>query len=406
VIVYRAAWVVPIAGPPLRDGWVAAENGRIVALGASGNPPLPPAVASEVELGQAAIMPGLVNAHTHLELTHLRGRIPAASAFVSWIRELLATRRRHPDPEAVEIVEAIRQGIDEALRCGTALVGDISNSLVTLEPLASSRLAALVFYELIGFSAADPVGVVTGAAERLNARKSGQHVRVSMAAHAPYSVSPQLFQAIRQAVEHDRLGACSVHLAESAEETEFIRTSGGPWRELLEELGAWNASWAAPGVSPVRYLDDIGFLGPRTLVVHGVRATCDDLEILGSRRATLVTCPRSNAYTGAGKPPIEAFYRSDVRLAVGTDSLASTPDLNVFAELAEMRALAPSVPARVLLDSGTRQGARALGFDEYGTIEPGRSARLIAVDIPPGTFDVEEYLVSGIAPEQVRWVES
>src|SRR5207247_1400458 len=116
---------------------------------------------------------------------------------------------------------------------------------------------------------------------------------------------------------------------------------------------------------------------------------------------------RSNEHTGAGTPPIEAFYQSGVRVAVGTDSLACVPDLNVFAELAAMRRLAPSVPAAKLLDSATRQGARALGFEgEYGTIEPGRRARLLAVDVPPGTDDVEEYLVSGVQPEQLRWVES
>ena len=124
------------------------------------------------------------------------------------------------------------------------------------------------------------------------------------------------------------------------------------------------------------------------------------------RGATLVTCPRSNGHTGAGAPPLEDFYRAGVRVAVGTDSLASAPDLNVFAELATMRALAPSVPAASLLESATREGARALGFEaDYGTIEPGKRALLLAVGVPPGTGDVEEYLVTGIHPEQVRWIE-
>ncbi len=119
-----------------------------------------------------------------------------------------------------------------------------------------------------------------------------------------------------------------------------------------------------------------------------------------------MTCPRSNGHTGAGAPPIEDFYSAGVSVAVGTDSLASAPDLNVFAELATMRALAPTVPAATLLDSGTRQGARALGFDShYGTIEPGKSARLLAVTLPSSSIDVEEYLVSGIDQEQIRWIE-
>jgi cytosine/adenosine deaminase-related metal-dependent hydrolase len=135
--------------------------------------------------------------------------------------------------------------------------------------------------------------------------------------------------------------------------------------------------------------------------------TPDDLDRLVARGTTLVTCPRSNGHTGAGAPPIADFYDSGVQLAIGTDSLASSPDLNVFAELATMRALAPEVPAATLIDSATRQGARALGFDgDYGTIEPGKSARMLAIEIPPLTIDVEEYLVaSGIVPEQVRWIE-
>jgi len=119
-----------------------------------------------------------------------------------------------------------------------------------------------------------------------------------------------------------------------------------------------------------------------------------------------VTCPRSNGHTGAGAPPIEDFYASGVRVAIGTDSLASAPDLSVFAELATIRALAPSVPASKLLASATIEGARALGFDaDYGTIEPGKLARLVAVDIPGDVGDVEEYLVSGVDPGEVHWVE-
>jgi 5-methylthioadenosine/S-adenosylhomocysteine deaminase len=130
------------------------------------------------------------------------------------------------------------------------------------------------------------------------------------------------------------------------------------------------------------------------------------LSRLASRGATLVTCPRSNGHTGAGAPPIKEFYASGVSMAIGTDSLASAPDLSVFAELAAARALAPSVPASRLLASATIDGARALGFDaDYGTIEPGKSARLVAVDVPARRGDVEEYLVSGIHRDQIRWIE-
>src|SRR5262249_37654972 len=189
--------------------------------------------------------------------------------------------------------------------------------------------------------------------------------------------------AIRQAVNREPFLPCSIHLSESEEEVEFIRSGNGPWRTLLEELGAWDPKWVPPGGSPVDFLDDSGFLNSRAVAVHGVQMTESDLRRLAARGTPLVPCRRSNGHTGAGAPPLAEFYASGVRVAVGTDSLASAPDLNVFSELATMRALAPRVPAASLLESATIEGARALGFDaDYGTIEPGKSARLLAVTLP------------------------
>jgi cytosine/adenosine deaminase-related metal-dependent hydrolase len=402
LIRYRAAWILPISEPPIRDGWIAVDRGRVAALGRRASFD----AATDIDLGDVAVLPGLVNAHTHLELSYLRDEVPPASRFGDWIRGVIASRRARPDPRAPEILAAIDRALVEAIGCGTAIVGDISNTLVSFAPLAASPLAGVVFYELIRFDASDPQGIVEQACRECDALEPTERVRVSLAAHAPYSVAPLLFRAIRHAVDREPFAPCRVHLSESVEEVEFIRTGTGPWRALLEELGSWDPAWRPPGGSPVDYLDDNGFLDARVLAVHGVQMSTADLGRLAARGSTLVTCPRSNGHTGAGAPPIEDFYRSGVRVAIGTDSLASAPDLNVFAELATIRALAPSVPAASLLDSATRQGARALGFDgDYGTIEPGKCARLIAVDVPPRTEDVEECLVSGISPAQIRWVE-
>jgi cytosine/adenosine deaminase-related metal-dependent hydrolase len=402
LIYYRASWIVPIAEPPVRDGWVAVDRGRVVALSRR----RPTDGAPEIDLGEAAVLPGLVNAHTHLELSYLRDQVPPASAFVDWVRDMMSARRTRPDPQSPEILGAVDRAITEALACGTAVVGDISNTLVTFGPLARSPLAAVVFYELIRFNAADACGVVERASRAIEALAPTERVRASLAAHAPYSVGPLVFRAIRQAIDRDPFSACSVHLSESEEEMEFIRTGGGPWRAILEALGSWDPNWVAPGGTPVQFLDESGFLDRRVLAVHGVQMSAADLKRLAARGTTLVTCPRSNGHTGAGVPPLEEFYQSGVRVAVGTDSLASAPDLNIFAEVATMRALAPSVPAAILLDSATRQGSRALGFDaDFGTIEAGMLARLLAVNVPAGTDDVEEYLVSGISPDQIRWIE-
>ena len=409
MIRYHASWILPIVDPPIRDGWVVTDRGRIVAYGAYGavtRRAASHAETSEVDLGHVAVLPGLVNAHTHLELSYLRGEVPPASEFPVWVRAVMAARRQRPSPTAPDILEAMDQAIAESAAFGTALVGDISNTLVSFAALARSPLAAVVFFELLGFNVSDANALVDHACREIEALGPTDRVRTSLAAHAPYSVAPLVFRAIRKAVDRDPFASYSVHLSESVEEVDFIRRGGGPWRRLLEEVDAWNWAWTAPGVSPVQFLDDSGFLGSRVLAVHGVQMTPADLSRLASHGATLVTCPRSNWHTGAGAPPIEDFYGSGAHVAVGTDSLASAPDLNVFAELAMLRALAPSVPASRLLASATIEGARALGFDaDYGTIEPGKSARLVAVDVPAGTGDVEEYLVSGVHSDQIRWIE-
>jgi cytosine/adenosine deaminase-related metal-dependent hydrolase len=402
LIHYRADWVLPISGPPITDGWIAVDGERIASVSSAA----PRRLVDPIDLGRVAVLPGLVNAHTHLELSYLRGRIPPSASFVAWIRGVMGTRRQYPDAHAPEIVGAVHGAIVEAVGAGTAVVGDITNTLVTNDPLVRSPLAAMVFYELIRFKPDDPKRIVDQALDALGQAAHSDRVRASLAAHAPYSVAPSVFKAIRAAMS--RLEPpCSVHVSESIEELEFIRGGGGPWRALLEELGAWEPAWAPADCTPVEYLDRIEFLGPTVVAVHGVQMTDADLRLLAARRATLVTCPRSNVHTGAGEPPIQRFYDSGVRVAVGTDSLACVDDLNVFSELAAMRRIAPHVAASKLLDSATRQGAKALGFGaDYGTIEAGRRARLIAVDLPAACDDVEEYLVGGIEPPQIHWLHA
>jgi cytosine/adenosine deaminase-related metal-dependent hydrolase len=312
-------------------------------------------------------------------------------------------RRDQPDPGATVVTEAVRAAVDEARAAGTALVGDVSNTLSSLPVLDRSPLAARVFFELVRFRDAEADETWASALARLGRCAPGPHVRVSVAPHAPYSVSPRLFQLIRNDLVRTPLARTSIHLCESREECELLWDGTGPWRDLLEEIGAWDSTWVAPACSPVEYLESFGMLGKETLVVHGVHLSGADLHRLAASGATIATCPRSNRHVGVGDPPVSRFYEVGVPVAVGTDSLASVSDLNVFNELAAMRRLAPNVAAGRLLESATRIGALALGFDDFGMIAPGARAALIAVDVPVEVDDIEEYLVSGISPEHVRW---
>ena len=421
--VLRAAWVCPISRAPIRDGWVAVRDGRIAAVGGPHDPK--PAIARD--LGNVAILPGLVNAHTHLELSWLRGRVPPAADFIDWIKQLFITRGgRSERLEDGKVVDAARQAAREMRETGTAGVGDISNSLASIEPIRSCGLRGVVFHELLGFNLLNGQSVIDTRQQRATAvQHAGDSVRVTVAPHAPYSVSPEMFRAIRDEVNQSPLPVTSVHLGESQGEIEFLRDGSGPWPGILKWVGSTRDDWSPPGVGPVEYLDSLGMLDAHTLVVHGVQLDDRALARLATIGSTLVTCPRSNQWVGVGVPPIERFYASGVKVAVGTDSLASVEDLNLFAELKAMRWLAPSVPARDLLESATRIGAEALGLgDELGTIDAGKRAELLVVDLPDPqalpphgstgaggvagasrrTSDIEEYLVSGIESHQLSWV--
>ena len=397
---YRAAWVCPIDQPPIRNGAVRVSNGRIAAIG-----------ASEfkhddvfIDMGDAVLLPGLINAHTHLELSWLRGRVPPANRFTDWVKTLVAIRRGTEQAITPEIVAPIHDAISELQWTGTVAVGDVSNSLASVEPMVQHGVKGVVFHELLGFSARDGAVIAASREKRDAAARRG--VRVTLAPHAPYSTSVELFKAIREAVNASPCPIMAVHLGESPEEVELLATGGGPWRGMLETIGVWRDDWTVPECGPVQFLERHGVIDAATLVVHGVQFDDDALIRLKALGATLVTCPRSNRWVGVGYPPIERFYKSGVPVAVGTDSLASVEDLNLFSELKTMRYLAPSVPARKILESATLVGARALGVEEeLGTLTAGKAADIIAVTVPADVTDVEEYLLSGIEAPQIEWLE-
>jgi len=406
--VLRARWVLPIARPSIAGGWVEIDHGRVRAVGQGARP-------DATDLGDAVLLPALVNAHTHLELSWMAGRVPPAASLAEWIRDLLRVRRAGAPGGADAEARASREAAAAMAAAGTALVGDVSNSLTCVRALAEHRLGGVVFHELIGFNAVDPAGMVRDAWNRVSEVENDLGGRFSknvkrpprsfsVVAHAPYSVSPALFAEI---IRRARPGPLAIHLGESIEEIEFLRTGRGPIRHMLEELGVWSGTWRAPACDPVEYVHRLGYLQPGLLAVHAVHLADDALERLRRAGATVVTCPRSNARVGAGLPRLSHFYATRVPVAVGTDSLASTASLNLFDELSVMRRIAPDVAAAALLDSATRQGAVALGLgDDYGAIEPGRRAALIAVAVPAGVTDVEEYLVSGVPASAVRWAAS
>ena len=346
----------------------------------------------------------------------MAGLVPPAPSMNDWINTLLNVRRIGPAGGDAAAEAAARAAAASMAATGTVLVGDISNGLTSPHLLREAGLGGLVFHEVLGFSAEDPARIVRGAWEQVGlaaarlgsaaAAPSGSAftapIRFAVVAHAPYSVSPDLFREIARRADGIPL---TVHLGESPEEITFLRTGGGPIRETLEVLGVWTDAWQVPECDPVTYLEELGYLRPGTIAVHCVHLRDDALARLEAAGCVVVTCPRSNEWVGAGMPHVSHFYASGVPVAIGTDSLASAPTLNLFDELAELRRIAPDVTASSLLESATRIGAEALGFGrDYGTLGPGRRAALAVVSIPARVTDVEEYLVSGVPASDIRRV--
>ncbi len=415
--VVRARSVLPIASAPLHNAWIEIADGRIAGIGTGRAP------ADADDFGDCAILPGLVNAHTHLELSWLAGKVPPANSMPDWIRAQLAVRRAAPvDVDAA--ANAARAAIATAMATGTAIFGDISNSLTT------PGVPGVVFHEILGFRVVDAEPVVREAWARVDAvprdgsadgdtTRDGdipptvmqggvspslhQPASFSVVAHAPYSVSPALFAEIAR----QRRGApLAVHVGESPEEIEFLQTGQGAFRRLLDDLGAWNDAWSPPGCGPIEYLRRVGYLQPGMLAVHAGHLEDEELIALRDAGGVVVTCPRSNVWVGAGRPDVARFYRARVAVAIGTDSLASVDTLNMFDELAAVRQAAPGIAPGRIIESATLIGARALGLaSDFGSIEAGKCADLVAVDLPAGVTDVEEYVVSGIPAGAVRRFE-
>jgi cytosine/adenosine deaminase-related metal-dependent hydrolase len=333
-----------------------------------------------------------VNAHTHLELSHLEGAVPGGRGFVTWIEDQLRVRaERSPD----EVRPAVRRAIADMQAAGTTAVADVSNSLATVAPLRESGLHALVLHEILGFdpTKASRVLAQTKAARAALSPSPDPSVRIAVAAHAPHSISRELF-----ALLMSDGGVKSIHLAESRSEDEFLRDGSGEWREFLNRR-VGPVAFDAPNATPVQYLEALGVLKPGLLAVHCVRVDETDAKLLAARGAVAVLCPRSNEFLGNGVPPLALLLGNGVSLALGTDSLASCPSLDVLEDARLLARKFPRVPKPAILHALTRGGALALGFGGLGEIRAGTLARFAAIafeGVPPA--DPLAFVLNETAP--------
>jgi cytosine/adenosine deaminase-related metal-dependent hydrolase len=385
MLVYAAKHLLPVASPPIQNGAVLVHDGRIVAVGRRRDVVKAHPGVEVRELGDTVVVPGLVNAHAHVELSFMSGDAPAGGTFMSWIRDLVA-KRAHV--EVAQAAEAATKAIGTMVLRGTVAVGDVANGTWAAALLARSSLHGLAFHEVFGFRAAETEAILNAAASRLEQIDADPEVRAAagrfttvLTPHAAHTTSSPLLKALGgRAVASGEV--LSIHVAETEEEAQLLRDGTGAFKDFLIERDAWEPGWKAPGLTPVEYLDRLGVLTPRTLAVHCVHLDHQDVSRLQARGVTVVTCPRSNQRLGVGKAPVPKLMASGIPVALGTDSLASSPDVDVFTEIAHLRQEHPGLSPAAALRIATLNGARALGLShELGSIEVGKLALLAVVGL-------------------------
>lgn len=344
------------------------------------------------------LIPGLVNAHTHLELSWT-APVPGGAGFVPWAGALMGQERPPDDVRHA----ATRAAAARLVELGVAAVSDICGEGSTADVLLDAGLAGVAQVELLGFDRERAERNGERAASL--ARSHGRSVFTRAAAHAPYSTAPDLIRAALAPPGADWPPG-SVHLAEDAAEDEFIASGTGPFAALLDRLGVDWSWWEAPGGSPVAYLHALGVLGPDTLVVHGVHVGPSDRRTLADTRTPVCLCPRSNQHIGGQIPDVPDFLQAGVHLCVGTDSLGSAPDLDVLAEIPVLCNAFPDVPVARWLSLTTDGGARALRLPRLGRFVVGASPGALLLDADPeglrNTPPARRWLVRpDLAPQEV-----
>jgi aminodeoxyfutalosine deaminase len=398
MIAHVSKWVLPVSGPPIRDGAVVVQGDRIVAVG-----PAAEVLAGFTGLvcdhGNGAILPGVVNCHVHLEFSALAGTVPPHSRWEDWLE---ATLDAYGALAAGEIEAGIPRAIEALRQSGAVLVGEVTNTGASWPRLEGGPLAYHLFYECLGFDLVKKFNLPEVFPFFGRPEVAGAHW-ISAAAHAPYSVSAPLFQAVGE-WNSARSGLQMVHLAESQAELDFLTRGNGFFEGLLKRRGRWVPDFEPPGVSPPAYLNRLGFLGSRTLAVHGTQLTAGDCDLLAATKTWLVLCPRANCYTGTGVPPVPGLLKAGVNLALGTDSLAGNRDLNLFGEMLWLYQNFPAWPGALWLRLGTLNGAQALGRDrEFGSLDPGKMAALGFLPLE-GSRDFWEELFTAGAAGKFRWL--
>ena len=407
VHLHCAPWVAPVCQPVMADGALAVCGSTIVAAASQAQLRAQFPQAKETVHANAVLTPALINAHVHLELSHLAELAgqPHHGTFTQWITRLLALREQLGAASA-QAKQAALETAQHQYDSGVSVLADIGNTQLGVELAAHFPGLLLPFKEYLGLAAFT--------LEKNLLRLQQEPPGIQCTGHAPYSTHPRLLQQLKQ--RSQALGhVFPIHTAEIAAEGMMLGQGRGEMVEFVRQRGFWDGSFTpdADGASgSIQYLGKLGLLDRHTLCVHGVHVNEPEMDLLAATQAKICLCPGSNRFLGVGKAPVSQYLAHGLLPALGTDSLASNPELSIWREMQLLSEDHPGVDHQTIFAMATQGGAAALGVEhDYGTLAPGKKADLLAIPLPPGqasTGQVMAYLVqtgSRITPTRILGIK-
>ncbi len=376
--VHRAKYVLAEPFLLLQNAAIhISDSGRILRVEPWHGPPA--SGVDVVDWGSAIILPGLINAHSHLELTLLHNQLTQFSSFSDWILQLI----RHRQSWTREKFEAsIQEGARLSISCGTTLVGDITASGMTWDAMRSGNLRCVVFEEIRAFSPDRADQTLSQLNPALDKNDPDSMLVHGVSPHAPYSVSSELYRCAAE-MARNRGMPMATHVAETLSELQFLETGTGEFRDLLSAIGALPDNWKAPGQSPILYLESLGALGPSCLLIHCNYLDQESITRISATHSNVIYCPRSHAFFGHEVHPIRQLLDCGINVALGTDSLASNDSLSMIDEMRFLFKQRRDIKSEEIFRAATLNAAIALGFvDSLGLLKIGCFADMAVLELP------------------------
>ncbi len=382
---YYARWIIVTPYKTVKNSYLICKDNKILDI-TSKKPP----DAEIIDLGDKTLMPGLINAHTHTELSAIAPYINYNKDFIRWIEDI---KRIKDSLTAEQIKQSAVKSYQDLYNYGCIAIGDVSTSGLTKEVFIYSQLYGTWFKEYLGNDINDD--------QEIKIIKQGKSI--SLAIHALYSTSSVLIKNIKQTTANN---LCSVHLAEHILEQEFITSKNGKWKEFLDSRGISYNKWQLPDISPVSYAKNLSILDDNLLAVHLLYGNEDDFKVLKNFNVKTCVCPRSNRNLHNKLPDLNKILEYNLSPALGTDSLASTDSLNIFDEMKFIADNYKNIPEHKIFEMATISGAKNLKIQNlFGSLEQGKIAKLLCIDICPTSPDniIKQIIMEG--GYNIEWIE-